>query len=52
MLNEYAANVSLLVVGFFEMFTIVYIYGKKKVFVDDWSWNVFVVKVLIVFWTI
>jgi hypothetical protein len=27
LLNEYAANISLIVVGFFEVFTIVYIYG-------------------------
>jgi len=35
MLSEYAANLSLIVVGFFEVYTIVYIYGKKKDFVND-----------------
>ena len=30
---EYAANVSMVVVGFFEVYTIAYIYGKEKSYV-------------------
>jgi hypothetical protein len=30
LLNEYAANVSMVVVGFFEVYTVAYIYGLYK----------------------
>jgi hypothetical protein len=41
LLNQYAANVSMVVVGFFEVYTIAYIYGLFLIKIYIWKCDKF-----------